>query len=149
MVEIAGGLVGKQQRRARGERAGDGHALLFAARQLGGVVSQAVGQADSGQFLACAVLGMVHARQFERGRHFPAPSSWAAGETPEAPRRCGPARPREGVFIQSREILTRDGQIARCRAFQPREQRHQRAFPEPEGPSSATTCPCGTVSETP
>jgi hypothetical protein len=26
-----------------------------------------VGQADSGQFLACAVLGMVHARQFERG----------------------------------------------------------------------------------
>ncbi|MNP69064.1 hypothetical protein D3C76_1651100 [compost metagenome] len=30
-VEIAGGFVGEQHRRLRGEGAGDGHPLLFAA----------------------------------------------------------------------------------------------------------------------
>ena len=33
LVEIAGGLVGEQNRRAVHERAGDGHALLLAAAQ--------------------------------------------------------------------------------------------------------------------
>ena len=37
-VEIAGRLVREQQRRARGKRAGDGDALLLAARQLRGVM---------------------------------------------------------------------------------------------------------------
>jgi hypothetical protein len=33
-VEVAGGLVGQHQRRLQHQRAGDGHALLHAARQL-------------------------------------------------------------------------------------------------------------------
>jgi hypothetical protein len=35
LVEVAGRLVGKDQRRPVSERAGDGHPLLLAARQLG------------------------------------------------------------------------------------------------------------------
>ena len=41
LVEIAGGLVGEDQRRAVGERAGDGDALLLAARKLARAVGRA------------------------------------------------------------------------------------------------------------
>ena len=44
-VEVAGGLVGEHDRRARDERARDRDALLLAARQLGGTVLAPVGQA--------------------------------------------------------------------------------------------------------
>jgi hypothetical protein len=48
-VEVAGGLVGDDQRRVGHQGAGDGHALLLAAGQLVGVVVGAVGQAHHGQ----------------------------------------------------------------------------------------------------
>ena len=43
-IEVAGRLVGKQNRRSIGERPGQRHALLFAARQLRGVVMSAVAE---------------------------------------------------------------------------------------------------------
>src|SRR5579864_6021831 len=46
-IEVAGRLVGEQQRRVVHQRAGDRHALPLAARQLVGVVVHAVGQADA------------------------------------------------------------------------------------------------------
>jgi hypothetical protein len=45
-VQVARRLVGEHHRRAGDERAGDGHALLLAARELGRAVAEAVGQAD-------------------------------------------------------------------------------------------------------
>ena len=45
-VEISGGLVGEQQLRSGDEGAGDRHALLLAARQLAGIMGQAVTEAD-------------------------------------------------------------------------------------------------------
>ena len=48
-VEVAGGLVGQQQRRVVDEGAGDRHALLLAARQLVGVVVELGGEADEAQ----------------------------------------------------------------------------------------------------
>jgi hypothetical protein len=45
-VQVAGRLVGKQDRGIVGEGAGDGNALLLAAGQLRGIVVPAVGQAD-------------------------------------------------------------------------------------------------------
>jgi hypothetical protein len=46
-VEVAGGFVGKQHVRFGGERAGNRHALLFAAGELARRVGQALAQADA------------------------------------------------------------------------------------------------------
>ena len=53
-VEVAGGLVGEQDRRPGGEGAGEGDPLLLAARELARVVVAAVGEADGGQQLVGA-----------------------------------------------------------------------------------------------
>ena len=53
-VEVAGGLVGEQERRLGHQGAGDGHALLLAAGELGRRVVLAAGEADRGQGLAGA-----------------------------------------------------------------------------------------------
>ena len=45
-VEVAGRLVGEQHGRPAHEGAGDGDALLLAARKLGRLVPEPVGQAD-------------------------------------------------------------------------------------------------------
>ena len=45
-VEVAGGLVGEEHGGPGDERAGDGHALLLAAGELGGLVRQAVAEPD-------------------------------------------------------------------------------------------------------
>jgi len=46
-IEIAGGLVGKNEFRLIDERASDGYALLFAAGKLRGKMREAVGEADT------------------------------------------------------------------------------------------------------
>ena len=46
LVEIAGGLVGEDQSGPVGERAGDGDALLLAARKLARPVGQPLGEAE-------------------------------------------------------------------------------------------------------
>ena len=46
LVEIAGGLVGEDQSRAVGERAGDRDALLLAAGELARAVGQPLGEAE-------------------------------------------------------------------------------------------------------
>jgi hypothetical protein len=66
-VEVAGGLVGDDQRRVGHQCAGDGHALLLAAGELVGVVVGAVGQADHGQHrFHAAALGAAQAGQQQR-----------------------------------------------------------------------------------
>ena len=50
-VQVAGRLVGEDERRAVDERTGDRHPLLLAARQLGRPVVGAVGEADEGECL--------------------------------------------------------------------------------------------------
>ena len=61
-VEGAGGLVAQQDLGLGGQGAGDGHALLLAAGQLGGVGVGLVGQAHQLQQLAGALLrvGLLH-----------------------------------------------------------------------------------------
>ena len=48
-VEVAGGLVGQQQRRPLDQGPGDGHPLALAAGHLVGAVAHAVGQPDPGE----------------------------------------------------------------------------------------------------
>ena len=64
-IEIAGRLIGQKQARAGGGRAGQRDALLFAARELGGVVVGAVREAHGGQFGRGAGEGVAHPGEFE------------------------------------------------------------------------------------
>ena len=45
-IQVSGGLVAKQKRRIGDNRAGDGHPLLLAARELAGVMIHAIRQTD-------------------------------------------------------------------------------------------------------
>ena len=67
-VERAGGLVAEEDLRLRGERAGDGHALLLAAGELRGIVFQLVAEAHELKQLGCALhcVAALHARQLQR-----------------------------------------------------------------------------------
>ena len=67
-VERAGGLVAEEDLRLRGEGAGDGHALLLAAGELGRIVFQLVAEADQLQKLCCALhrVAALHACQLQR-----------------------------------------------------------------------------------
>ncbi len=54
-VEVAGRLVGEDETRLVGQRAGDGGALLLAARQLRRAVIDAVGETQRAQHLRGAL----------------------------------------------------------------------------------------------
>ena len=55
-VEVAGGLIGEDDRRLTHERPGAGHALDLATGELGGPVGQAVLEADGVHHLVEALL---------------------------------------------------------------------------------------------
>ena len=67
-VEVAGGLVGEQDRRLAADGARHGDALLLAARELAGQVLGAVGHADALERRrhALLALGGAHAAVGER-----------------------------------------------------------------------------------
>ncbi len=67
-VQRAGDLVEQQQSGFVGQRAGDGHPLLLAAGQFVGVGVGLVGQADAGQQLAAAFLGVAARRSVHHPR---------------------------------------------------------------------------------
>ncbi len=68
-VEVAGGLVGEEQRRPGREGAGERHPLLLAARELRRVVVAALGEADLGQQIVGAPAGAALAGELERQQH--------------------------------------------------------------------------------
>ena len=67
-VEIAGRLVGDEDGGVRGKCAGEGDALLFAARQLRWVMPESMIEADSGELGAGPRESLGDPRQFERNR---------------------------------------------------------------------------------
>ena len=75
-VEIAGRLVGDEDRRMRRERARERDALLLAAGQLRRIVIDAVAQADRGELRGGALEGVGRAREFERHRDVLQARSW-------------------------------------------------------------------------
>ena len=68
LVEIAGRLVGDEDGGIGRKRAGERHALLLAAGQLGGIVVSAFAQADGGKLLRRALVGVIDAGQLQRHR---------------------------------------------------------------------------------
>src|SRR3954471_9596620 len=67
-VQVAGGLVGEDQRRLGDERTSNGDPLLLATRKLTGTVFEPVVEADAGQRPDSALTPLVarHARVRER-----------------------------------------------------------------------------------
>src|SRR5262245_2688523 len=66
LVEIAGRLVGDEDGRVRRERAGERHALLLAAGQLGRVVLPPLAQAHGGKLARGALLRVVDTGKLQR-----------------------------------------------------------------------------------
>ena len=130
-VQVRGRLVGQDQRRIEGDRAGDGDALLLSAAEVTGTVPHPVLQADPlQQFLgALAGLAAVHARRVHRHHHIL--ERGQAGEQVErlkhdADRAAPVHRQRGGVHLGDVDIVERDA--ARCRAEDSAEARQQRGL---------------------
>ena len=99
-VEVAGRLVGEQDRRIVGERAGDRDALLLAARELRRVVMAAIGEADLVQQRLgaggrpCGRRRSPSARARSRARSATAAGGRTGRRSRCACRGAAPARPR-------------------------------------------------------
>src|SRR6186997_3093984 len=57
-IEVAGRLVGQQDRRVVDQRARDRHALLLSARQLVGMMAESIAQADGCEHLLCDPMAL-------------------------------------------------------------------------------------------
>ena len=115
-VQIAGRLVGQQNRRPNHERAGQRDALLFAAGKLDRVMIAAVQQADAFEQFARA-LGPVrcHCRRsvHTAAAHFLPPSAWAADGRTENEADFAAAQQRHAVLVQAGDVLTIQNDLAR------------------------------------
>ena len=67
-IEIAGRLVGEDQRGAGGQRAGDRHARLLAAGKLGRIVREPGAATDGEEVRLRALAGIIQSGEFQRGR---------------------------------------------------------------------------------
>lgn len=133
-VEIAGGLVGKQQRGARGQCAGDGHTLLLAAGELGGIMVQPVAKAHRGQFFGRAGFRIGKAGQFQRGHHIF--QRCHGGQQVEGLKHHSDApapRQRQPVFRQAHEIRPAYAQRSAAGALKAGEHRHKAGFAAARG----------------
>ena len=130
LVEIAGRLVGDEDARLGRQRPGDRHALLLAARQLAGIVGDAVAQADGSELARRHARTDRHGRQVPAARrHFPAPSCWGSGgRTGRRCRCCGRGTPRSGPRSCRSAARRRCGPCP------------NRPVPARRGPSAASTC---------
>ena len=128
-VQIAGGLVGEQDLRARRKRPGQRHALLFAARQLSGIMGAPIGQPHRFQLGGGQVPGIGHAAQFQRhrdifqGRHGGDQMKGLEHDAdPSAPEAGG------GVLIHAGDIGAGDGDAPGRWPFQPGRHHQERGF---------------------
>ena len=132
-VEVAGRLVGEEQRRAVDEAASDGHALLLAAGQLRRVVVHAVAQADALQQGLGPLAGLA-AGQVRRGvgqRHHDVVEGAGPAEQVEA------LKDEADLFVadhgplvgrQIRHLLVVEPVLAAGRPVEAAEDVHQRRF---------------------
>lgn len=128
-VEIAGGLVGEDERWASGEGAGDADALLFAAGKLGGIMSEAVGEADGGE-LGRGARGVTgDGCEFERdGDIFERGHGGDEVKGLQDDADAAAARPGKAVFIERRKVSVGDEHAATIGALEASEDGHERGL---------------------
>ena len=145
-VEIAGGLVGQQDRRIVGERAGDRDALLFAAGELRRIVMAASRQPD-----------FVEQRAAPRCRHRPAGNLHRHQDVLERRQRRDQveeledeadllaAQPREAVLVELRDVHAVDERSRPLEgASSPAMSPSSVDLPLPDGPVIASDWPAAT-----
>ena len=104
-VQVAGRFVREQQRGIVGERAGDGHALLLAARQLRRIVMAAVAEADLGEQRVRARPRLRRAGNLHRDEHV-----LERGQRGQQMKKLEDepdalaAQPRQGILVERRDV---------------------------------------------
>ena len=128
-VQVARRLVGQQQAGLHREGTGQRHALLFATRQLTGIVGQAVTQADLLQCLGGLLEGVASAGQLQwhrdvfECRHGRYQVEVLKDDTDPLAAEAG-----QRILVQVAEVLSVDRDASGGRAFQPRHHHHHRGL---------------------
>ena len=128
-IEIAGGLIGKHNRRIAGERARDGDALLLPARELTGKMVQAIAEPHIVKRRAGKLCRIINAGDFERCSDI-VEGRQRRQQVKGLKDQCGAAPPqfRELVFIARGNILTQQANAPRCGAFKAGRDGNHRRF---------------------
>ncbi len=141
-VEIAGRLVGEQDRRLDHEGAGERHALLLAAGQFGGIVGGAVGKPDLRQLGPGAFEGVGAAGELERhGDVFQRRHVLDQVEGLEDDADVVAAKAGERVLVEAREIPAGDDDLAGARRLQAGHDHQKRRFARSRRPDDADRFP--------
>jgi acyl-CoA thioesterase I len=118
-VEVAGRLVGEQDRRLHHQRTGERHTLLLAAGELGGIVGEPLGEADTvelgrgaGERVGAAGKLQRHGDVFKRGHVLD------EMEGLEDDADIGAAEPGQGILVKSRQIFARHDHPAGARRLE-------------------------------
>lgn len=128
-IEIAGGFVRKQHRRSRHEGARNGHALLFTAGQLIGIVAGACFEADVFQRRHCGFTCQRLTGKLERQHDIlHCRERWNQVEALKHKAHVLGTYRGAAVFIESREFRAVESYIAGTRYIQAGEQCQQRGF---------------------
>ena len=120
-IEIAGGFIGEQNARPRGNRAGQRHTLLLAAGELSRIVIETLAQTDRFQFRFRAVERIACAGQFQRHgdilqRGHGRDEMKRLKDDPDMPA----AEAREFILAHPGDVRARDGNAALRGRFQSR-----------------------------
>ncbi len=131
LVQIARRLVGQQERRPHDERAGNGDALLLAARQHPGPVLQPLGQPDTLEEAAGSLATLGGALPRDSERHLGVLDGRKLGQQvmklkdePDVP----VAKCHQRLVGEAGEIHLVDADRAGIRRFEPAEDVEKRAF---------------------
>ena len=143
-VEVAGRLVGEEDRRRRGERAGKGHSLLLTGAQLVRTSIRLVDQPDEAQELAdpLAMLSERSTGDEERERHVLAHRQ-KGDEVEELEHEPGLAPPGEVRCSSSRAVTSMPSMttVPLVGSSSPPRSWSIVLLPEPDGTMSATNSP--------
>src|SRR5208282_2747981 len=144
LVQIAGRFVGKQKGRLAGKRACDGHALLLSPREFRRAMPAALREPHPFQPVTRRGQGFIHRhasqQQRKRGVFF---RRKIGQQVVSLPDKSNPPIPK---ISQSRggkrgERFPLEVYCTACWSVQRSKQMQQRAFPQPEGPTTATISP--------
>ena len=137
-VEVPGRLVREEKVGTVDEGAGDGDALLLAARKLARIVPQAVVEPHCGELLARPLEGVGGARELARGGHvLDGGHGGDEVEGLEHDADVGPPEPRERVLVEGREVFPRHLDPARGRPFETADDHEQGRLAGPGRPDDA------------
>jgi hypothetical protein len=125
-VQISGWLVGEQQLRPGDESPGDRDALLFASRQLPGIMAQAMAEADSGQTFGRSRESVASAIELKRDRDvFESGHRRDQMEGLEYDADPSSAQPGERILSERSEVVAVNPHKPGARPLQPSEHHHQ------------------------